>query len=250
MTPARAPLALLVLSAALCFAVLGAASEAHAQSPDDIRARDLYMEGDRHYNEGRYELAVQAFQESHRLSGRPLLLFNLANAYERLGRYAEALDALRNYEPHAQPQERAQVGARITALEARAAELGQGTVDEGLLIPGAVVLGLGAAIAATGAAFGVMALDRHGVASNGCATGEDGVTLCDATVRGALEDESLYALIADIGVGVGAAAMAAGVVLIILATMGPGEEAPAAATVLPYAAPLPGGGEVGALVTF
>ncbi len=61
----------------------------------DARARELYLQGDREYQAGRYEQAVAAFQEAYRLSGRPLLLFNLANAYERLGRYAEALEALR-----------------------------------------------------------------------------------------------------------------------------------------------------------
>ena len=86
----------------------------------DQRARELYLRGDALYAEGLYGAAIELFLESYNLSGRPLLLFNLANAYERAGRYGEAAQALRAYEPHAMPDEREAIAGRLTRLEAQA----------------------------------------------------------------------------------------------------------------------------------
>ncbi len=245
-----------------CVAIaLISAAPAEAQSPADAQARELYLRGDRYYSEGRYEEAVQDFLGAYRLSGRPLLLFNLANAYERLGRYQEALDALRQYAPNAPFQESAEVRVRIQNLEQRvqqaAAQTGPDAAqpvataapayDEGLLVTGIVVGGVGVALAVTGVVMGVLALDARSEAQSGCAMG-GGVTLCDESVRGALDRDATFALLADVGVGVGAAAVVAGVVLAIVgATSRPTVQS---ARVLPYVAPSARGGELGVVVTF
>ena len=52
-------------------------------SDDDEKARLLFKEGDGHYAAGRYEKAIELFEQAYELSKRPDLLFNLANAYER-----------------------------------------------------------------------------------------------------------------------------------------------------------------------
>lgn len=236
-----------------CVALAFGASSARAQTSADQRARDLYVQGDRAYNEGRYEEAVQAFAESYRLSGRPLLLFNLANAYERLGRYQDALTTLRQYAPSAAVQEQAQIRARIAALEQRAASSPSGTSsasssDDGLLITGIVVGSVGLVLGVGGAVMGALALDARGEAQAGCVTGPDGATLCDASVRDAIGRDTTFALLADIGIGVGAAALAAGVVLAILGATSGGSEA--SASVVPYVAPRAQGGELGVVVTY
>lgn len=231
-----------------------------AQSGNDEQARALYAEGDRHYNEGRYELAVQAFQRAYELSGRPLLLFNLANAYERLGRYYDALQALRGYAPHAPPNETAQVTARISALEQRAAEFGQTSAGSGgsstndaLLIPGVALLGAGALLGVGGIVTAVLALDAQAAAADGCVASE-GQTFCDAEVRGSIDDGFLFALLADIGIFAGSAIVVTGVLLVVLGvSLGPeggGEEAAEETAVLPYFVPRSGGGELGAVVSF
>lgn len=232
-----------------------APSTVHAQfASPDARARELYIEGDRHYQEGRYEQAVQAFQESYRLSGRPLLLFNLANAYERLGRYQDALEALRGYAPHAPFGEQAQVRARIASLEQRAREAptqpaapaGAPRGDDALIVTGIVVGGVGLVMGAGGVAMGLLALDARSRAQAGCATTE-GVTLCDESARGALEDDSLFALLADVGMFVGGAALVAGVVLAIVGwPSGSGGES----AVVPWIAPRADGGELGVVIAF
>lgn len=240
----------LLLVTALAVAALSPAA-AHAQASDQ-RARELYVQGDRYYAEGRYELAVQAFQESYRLSGRPLLLFNLANALERIGRYTEALDALRRYQPSAPPHEQMALRTRIATLEQRAAQqpppaTAASSGDSSLMVSGFVVGGAGVALTAVGIAMGVLALDERAKAQGGCVAAGAG-TVCDESVRGALENDATFSLVADLGVFVGAAAVAAGVVLVILgATSGP-SAAPAAA--VPYVAPRAEGAEVGVVVAF
>ncbi len=249
-TARRVTLGVSLLAAALA-ACAPAPARAQFGGPD-ARARELYLEGDRHYQEGRYEQAVSAFQESYRLSGRPLLLFNLANAYERLGRYQEALDSLRGYLPHAPWAEQAQVRARLASLEQRAAEApaqatpGSSGGDDTLLALGVAVGAGGLVLGVGGIVMGVLALDARGRAQAGCASA-DGVTLCDASARDALEEDALFALLADIGIVTGGVALAAGVVLAILGltTTGSG-----GTVVAPWVAPRADGGELGVAGAF
>ena len=74
---------------ALCLLTLLAAVAPEALAQDattEARAKELYENGAALYEEGRYEEAILAWEEAYRLSSRPVLLFNIANAYERLGR--------------------------------------------------------------------------------------------------------------------------------------------------------------------
>jgi len=101
---------------------------AEAQQPqdDEAKARQLFLEGDKSYAEGNYEAAAAAFEQAYRLSPQPALLFNLANAYDRLERPAEALRYLRIYVMSAPAGEREILEKRVEALEKRvAAEAGQ-----------------------------------------------------------------------------------------------------------------------------
>lgn len=114
----------------LCACLFFLAAPLMAQEPEaagevedgDAAARVLYLRGDRLYSEGRYQEATEAFSEAYELSGRPGLLFNMANALERLGRLEEALAALRRFAPDAAEHDRATVNARIASLETRLRE--------------------------------------------------------------------------------------------------------------------------------
>jgi hypothetical protein len=86
---------------------------------NDARARELWMRGNRLFEEGKYEEALVAFEESYRLSERPGTLVALANTYELLGRLSEALATLHRYEPHAGPDEVKVIRERISSLERR-----------------------------------------------------------------------------------------------------------------------------------
>jgi tetratricopeptide (TPR) repeat protein len=97
---------------------------ARADENDDLRARQLYDNGAILYDEGRYEDAVVAWQEAWNLSERPLLLYNIANAQERLGLWRDALETLNRYRAFAKPEERDKLDRRINNLERRLAEEG------------------------------------------------------------------------------------------------------------------------------
>lgn len=94
---------------------------AHAQSrPEemdqvarDVRAREIYENGTALYQEGLYEDAIAAFQESYRLSGLHRLLLNVVNCHERLGRYEDAIAVLNRYRAYAHPDEREKLRVRI-----------------------------------------------------------------------------------------------------------------------------------------
>lgn len=95
---------------------------AAAQSgTDDARAKEIYENGVILYDEGRYDDAIVAFQEAYRLSERPELLYNIANACERAGRYREAYEALNRYRVYAAADERERLDRRITMLSEKLA---------------------------------------------------------------------------------------------------------------------------------
>jgi tetratricopeptide (TPR) repeat protein len=113
--------------AALCFAVLGVfgpATLARAQatrSPGvtstDEEGRLLFEAGSRAFNDARYDVALERFREAYEMSHRPVLLFNIGTAADRLRKDAEALEAFVAYlaaVPDA--PNRRDVEARITAL--------------------------------------------------------------------------------------------------------------------------------------
>ncbi|HJL16151.1 MAG TPA: hypothetical protein RMH99_10865 [Sandaracinaceae bacterium LLY-WYZ-13_1] len=63
----------------------------------DRRARALFDEGTRHYNAGRHLEAAEAYERAYDLSPRPLILLNVATAYERALEMGAAADALERY---------------------------------------------------------------------------------------------------------------------------------------------------------
>ncbi|MBX2801753.1 MAG: tetratricopeptide repeat protein [Myxococcales bacterium] len=83
------------------------------------QAKELYRLGAGLYEAGRYQEAIGTFREAHELSGNPKLLFNVANAQERLGQLQDAVDSLLRYRPFATPEEQVALDLRISALMAR-----------------------------------------------------------------------------------------------------------------------------------
>lgn len=91
------------------------------RSRSDRRARMLYLAGDRYYSSGEYERALATFEQAYRLSKRSLLLYNMANACERMGRLADAITYLERYAAKLEDDsdEVAAVLRRVHALRAR-----------------------------------------------------------------------------------------------------------------------------------
>lgn len=84
----------------------------------DAEARKLYRQAEGDYAAGRYEEAAAKFTRAYELSDRAALLFNVANAYERMGEYRKAADNLRLYLKSPKVKDVVSVRERIRRLEA------------------------------------------------------------------------------------------------------------------------------------
>jgi len=218
-----------------------------ARPSDDERAHELYLYGDRLYAEGAYAAAIEVFREAYKLSGRPLLLFNLANAYERVGRYQDAADALRSYEAHAPTHERGSIARRILHLESRvdqgkaedapdaaptrrtdatAAATDATTNDGGLSVTEAslqqpkagdstlawVLAGTGAVLLVAGGVAASVAAAARLEAEDRCMVG-----ICRTDARDAIDRDMTFSVLADVGFALGAGALVTGFVLLLVA---------------------------------
>ncbi len=106
------------------FGVLGMHNTAHAAD----NARNLFMRGQTAYKQGDYEGAIASWQQAYTQDPRPLLKYNIAQAYERLGKLEQAIKELDEYLANAPANDpyqadarakRAQLGARLQATGIR-----------------------------------------------------------------------------------------------------------------------------------
>lgn len=197
-------------------------------------ARALFIEGDAHYKAGRYALAAERFIKAFELSGKPALLFNLANTYERAGNYEKAAHYLRMYLEGGEVHDVASVRARLQRLELTVIEQKKSGDNAGATQPstppvadagdtsappakqpsrvpyyvagGGVVVGAAAAIV-----FGLKASSERSDIDALCVDQGSGV-ICPPQADSHLTNERRYALISDIGIGVAAASVATGLV--------------------------------------
>ncbi len=222
------------------FSLFFALSLARAQSTDDAdgRARQFYDNGAMLYEEGRYEDAIIAFEEAYRLSPRPALLFNIANAEERAGRWANAMETLGRYRVYAPAIERETLDRRIRNIERRLDEMKATAPVERppvaaatpapkpaakvtVLRPVPLALGgVGLVSLGVGAGFGVAALASRAEAATYCTPVGD-ATYCPDAASEALAADKQNAMLADISLGVGTASLLAGVALGLWGTGGP-----------------------------
>ncbi len=113
----------------LALAALGA-TRAQAQEPGAVapaapvddekerKAKDLYEQGNTHYDLAEYDQAIDLFKQAYALSHRPTLLYNIAQAYRLKGDCEQALQVYKNFlrvDPGS--QFRAKVESRIAEME-------------------------------------------------------------------------------------------------------------------------------------
>ena len=95
-----------------------AAQEQQAQAQE---ARELFHKGQVAYQQGDYDTAIQSWTRAYDLDPRPLLQFNLAQAYERLGQIEQAVTSFEVYLRDADAEDlyQADARARVAALRTR-----------------------------------------------------------------------------------------------------------------------------------
>jgi len=101
----------------------GSGAAAPAGVKDEGVARGLFQAGKAAYEAGRYEQALDYFEQAYEQSKRPRMLYNIGQAADRLRRDERALEAFRAFLA-AVPDEpvREEVEMRIAALERAVAE--------------------------------------------------------------------------------------------------------------------------------
>ncbi len=206
-----------------------------ATASAEEQARAAFKAGDSKYLEGDYQGAADAFQEAYLLSGKIEMLFNLANAYERLGKYLEASFALQSYLPHAPLATQPKLQRRMVRLKQRAEEAAQQKAEllgspttAGAPVPpvqeqpiplvrvagvGLVTLGVAGIIAGT--AFGISALKTRNQLKEQC---QDGRRLCPPESETLIRRDRAHSLVADVALIGGAALSAAGIYLLLKKT--------------------------------
>jgi tetratricopeptide (TPR) repeat protein len=98
-----------------------------AQKKDDISYQDrreakrLFNQGHLAYRRGDYEESILKWQESFALSKEPLINMSMANAYERLGKLNAALKHLQAWRAKSPRREHKELDSRIESLQSRVA---------------------------------------------------------------------------------------------------------------------------------
>jgi len=121
--------------------LLLAGPTAFAQSPSEEQAKQLYAEGQTSYDSAQYGDALKDWQAAYKLSDKPVLLYNIALAQEKLGQYSQAIDTLTRYKRSLTPVKQTEVNEKIAALQAmqgpdeqprakRAVAVAQGTDEQ------------------------------------------------------------------------------------------------------------------------
>lgn len=198
--------------------------QASAQEPPtdtapsaDERARTLFDNGSVLYSEGRYGAAIEAWNEAYSLSGRPLILYNIANAQERSGDLRGAIDTLDRYRALAPAEERDTLARRIAAMEERLAAVER----RASLSPGAIAaFSVSGASFAAGTVYGIASVASQRQLEDLCVDG-----LCPGHARKPLQQQQRRAVTADVLFGVGLVAAGVGVAQVVGSTsvqVGPG----------------------------
>lgn len=221
-------------------------------SANDERGLELFRSAEAHYDRGRYSEAVDAFLEAYRLTGRATLLFAAANCYERWGRYQEAAEHLSRYEVSLTGESAEIVRERIESLVQRekarrerapiaskqSSPTGQKVTKSGgaasppsaqlplnvepresvsasgaRLGPWAnyVLLGTGSVAMGLGLYWGVESRRHTSDAEDLCLSSG----LCPESAGSSLDASSRNALLADVSLGIGVAALATGLYFLL-----------------------------------
>jgi tetratricopeptide (TPR) repeat protein len=112
----------------VCLLILGSARVAEAQDDKTERARIHLKAAIAYYDEARYEDAAREMEAAYQLKPLPDLQYNLAQCYERLGRYTDAATAYDTYlRANPAAADRKLVETRIANLRERAAATAAGS---------------------------------------------------------------------------------------------------------------------------
>jgi hypothetical protein len=255
------------LAAAAALSVAAAPSAARAQGrrppppkvtdPNTAEAKRLFDEGANAYGTGNYEEAIKLWKAAYQLSGKPLILDNLANAYEKLGDLRQTREYLARWRDAAPPEELPMLDARIRTLDGRIAredeiarkaaaekaardaqaQAAAAEQQERSWLPGTILASIGGAAVIAGIVVDAVANGKR-PPSSACMKSSTGQELCQTSAESGIATSNRMAIAGDVTWIVGAAAVAAGVVLVLVKRQ-PQRDAGTPYADTPYAAPPP-----------
>lgn len=244
--------ATVLLSLLLTHGVAAAqARPADATATNDAAARGRFAAGEAFYQEGRFEEALDEFAAAWRLSQRPEMLINIANAAERALKFDVAVEHLRIYlERVPDAADRATIERRIARDESTLARARQQRTDavaapvdaapppddsgaDRARVPAvdeASASGAPVAAIVTLSAGGALAIGAliTGLVAHGTYTDLDGACpggICPPEREGDLDSGKTMALVSTVLTGL--AIVAGGIGLVLLVIGGSDDEAPA-----------------------
>ncbi|MEM6930896.1 MAG: hypothetical protein AAF602_28435, partial [Myxococcota bacterium] len=199
------------------------------------RARVLFANGKRLYDEGSYEAAIEAWQACYDISQRDALLYNLSNAHERLGNFSEALGFLNRYRAVAElpPAEHDRLARKASTLEVRVrSEAAVVETEAPVLAPpeksrsgrggaGTALTVVGGAAAVTGAVLGGLALNARSSVDSACME-VDGRRLCPASADDDIRRAEQLGTLSLVALGVGGAGLVSGITVLVSGGDDPG----------------------------
>lgn len=222
------------------------AVETATDNSDEDEAKQIYNRALRHYDAGRYQDAASDFLQAYELSKHPALLFNVANAYERLADYENAIVYLEAYLETPNPLKRVSVIQRIQGLKARnleqqeaknklveieQAKAAQTEIQQSKVqivsseppnqiatknrVLSYSLIAAGTALLAGGIVSGI-------VSSNASSSAEDMCSLsgfCPNSVSGDIDRAKNYGIIADLAVGSGIVVLGVGAFFYLTGTV-------------------------------
>ncbi len=251
----------LALTLAFTFAPTSVFAQSDEQLANDEQAHTHFDSGHLYFERGEYDDALREFQAAYDLSHRAPLLYNLYLTLERLGRAGDAADRLEAYlasDVEIDATERTNLEARMANLRERAAQAAttvtppaptppppasNGGLHE-LGIAGVIALGVGGAALITFAITGGLALSEDSRLAGTC--GRNVGSFCTESDVSTLRTLDT---VADVMLGVGLAAAAAGAVLLIVdLTSGHEARSTAALHVVPLVSPTAYGVAIGGVL--
>ena len=233
--------------AALVVTVLAPVGPAWAQDESTPKSSASRREAKRLFDRGRiafrakrYEEAILRWQESYAISNEPLILWNIANAFEALEQPAEALAYLHEWAPHAKDDEKAELEERIARLEQDVESLPpepapddvepstpdvdvpEPEQDRGtpaMEIAGWTMVGIGGAAVVTGVVLDLVAASARPDADALCRD-LDGDLLCEAEARDDITSSNTLAIAGDVTWIAGGVVAATGLALALVSRLG------------------------------
>lgn len=179
---------------------------------DDDAARVRFEQGLEYYEEARYEEALPEFEAAWELSGRPEMLFNIANAAERAFDHQRAASALEEYLEHVPDSDEADALRRRIRRNNEAADSldAESESGSGLRLAGWLTLAGGGALGVASLITGLVSSGTHSDLEEACQP------TCPPDRAGDIDSGRSLALTSTVLSGVALVAGIAGVVLIVV----------------------------------